>query len=226
MNKMFSFPFLLLIIFATLQANEVEEIDVNTVSKAVGHVIARQFVYPGFSFNFDKVIEGMQEAREGKASPMTDQEIEQALATIQETVFLKTAEENLEKANSFLKKNQTEKGVVSLEEKLQYKVIQMGQGEEICVDSVPKIHYRGTLVDGTEFANSRDGEPVEISLDQTIAGFSKGITGMKEGEIRILYIHPDLGYGMSSHLPPNSLLIFEIELMKIQEQKTIASEEA
>ena len=68
-----------------------------------------------------------------------------------------------------------------------------------------------------------------VSLDETIPGFSKGIIGMKEGEKRTLYIHPDLAYGVNGNLPPNSLLTFEIEIVKAnspQEQDTLMSSTA
>ncbi len=217
MSRIFYFSIFFAVVFSSLQANEEKEtpMDVDTISRAVGHVIARQFEQPGFAFNFEKVIEGMHEAHAGKESPMTDVEIEQVLASIQEKVFLKSSQENLAKATAFLEKNKTKEGVVTLEEKLQYEIKQVGIGEEVAQGTTPLIHYKGTLLDGTVFGNSYDiGQPITLPLSQTIQGFAKGITGMREGEKRTLYIHPDLGYGVNGHLPPNSLLIFEVEVMQ------------
>ena len=76
----------------------------------------------------------------------------------------------------------------------------------------PVIKYTGTFLDGSVFGASTEEEM--ITLDETIPGFSKGIVGMREGEKRTLYIHPELGYGSSGYLPPNSLLTFEIEVIK------------
>lgn len=197
------------------QAENTEIVDVDQISHAIGHLIARQFLQPGFAFNFDKVIQGMIDAKAGKEAPMNDEEIGKALANIQEIIFQKLSEENLVKANDFLHKNMTDKGIVSLEEKLQYKITQTGSGQAITANATPLIHYQGKLLDGSIFGNSyEDGEPISLPLQQSIPGFSKGMLGMKEGEKRTLYIHPDLAYGVHGHLPPNSLLIFDIELVK------------
>lgn len=63
-----------------------------------------------------------------------------------------------------------------------------------------------------------------ISLDETIPGFNKGLIGMKEGEKRTLFIHPDYGYGTSGYLPPNSLLTFEVELIKANSPKSVETD--
>ncbi len=98
---------------------------------------------------------------------------------------------------------------------MQFQIVQQGNGEEVLPDGAPLIHYKGTLLDGTVFATSEASlQPVTLPIKQTIPGFAKGIVGMKEGEKRILYIHPELAYGLSGHLPPNSLLIFEVEVVK------------
>src|ERR1700722_9520549 len=142
MSRLFCLSILLATCFSSLQAKEEkaacidqsvvnEAVDVDKISKAIGHVIARQFDQPGFAFNFAKVIEGMHDARAGIASPMTDSEIEQVLASIQEKIFLKTSEENLAKASQFLESNKSKEGIIALEEKLQYEVIQKGQGEGV-----------------------------------------------------------------------------------------------
>src|SRR5262249_32953701 len=90
-----------------------------------------------------------------------------------------------------------------------------GTGPAVESHSSPKIHYTGKYQDGTVFGTSEEmGGPITIPLDQTIPGFSKGITGMKEGEKRRLFVHPDLGYGTTGQLPPNELLIFDIEVVK------------
>jgi len=77
------------------------------------------------------------------------------------------------------------------------------------------INYTGKYIDGTVFGSSETaGGPITVPIDQTIPGFSKGIVGMKEGEKRRLFVHPDMGYGTTGQLPPNSMLIFDIEVVK------------
>jgi peptidylprolyl isomerase len=103
---------------------------------------------------------------------------------------------------------------------LQYQIVKEGTGPEVKEHNSPQIQYTGKYIDGTVFGSSQDtGGPITIPLDQTIPGFSKGLVGMKEGEVRKIFVHPDLGYGKTGHLPPNSLLVFEVELIKADNPK-------
>lgn len=192
-----------------------EEIDYDRLSETLGHLIVRQLDSAGFPFSVDKVIQGIRDERDGKASPMNEEEYEQVVCTLQEQQFLKTAEQNLAQADAFLKENASKEGIQLIEPKLQFSVTQEGKGECVNSESVPLIHYTGKLMDGTVFASSEAlGEPIALPIKQSIPGFAKGLVGMKEGEKRVLYIHPELAYGLSGQLPPNSLLIFEVEIVK------------
>ena len=134
---------------------------------------------------------------------------------IQEKIFLETAEKNLTDAASFLENNAKNEGIICLSAKLQYQISEQGKGEKVGPESEPLIHYTGKLLDGTIFASSHEsGDPITLPIKQTIAGFSEGLVGMVQGEKRTLYIHPELAYGVSGHLPPNSLLIFEVEIVE------------
>ncbi len=203
-----------------------EKIDVDAISKTLGHLIVRHLDNPGIDFNIEQMVQGIKDEKAGNPSPMSEEEYEQTIALVQEKIFLKTAENNLEEANLFLEKNAHENDIVSLNEKLQYRISHEGTGEAVNSDSTPLIHYTGKLLDGTVFSTSHENEkPVPLPIKQTIAGFSKGLMGMKEGEKRELYIHPDLAFGVEGHLPPNSLLIFEVEIVKIDSEKEqLASE--
>ncbi len=212
-KKLHFFIFAFLLTACSLHGREEsEEINPDKLSETLGHLLVRHLAQPGFEFNLDKVIQGIQEERAGKPSPMNEEEYEQALYSIQERVFLRTAENNLSLANSFLEKNAQGEGIQLMDDKVQFKVDQVGLGKEVSADSVPLIHYKGSLLDGTVFATSN--EPLALPIKQTIPGFAKGLVGMKEGEKRTIYIHPELAYGVSGHLPPNSLLIFEVEVIK------------
>lgn len=189
-----------------------EEINHDQLSETLGHLLVRHLIQPGFDCNFDKVIQGIRDARSGKESPMSEEEYEQAIYAIQETLFLETAEKNLTQADAFLIENRKEEGIREIEPKLQFRVAATGEGNEVGPESIPLIHYKGSLIDGTIFA--RSDNPLPLPIKQSIPGFAKGLVGMKEGEKRILYIHPELAYGVSGNLPPNSLLIFEVEVLK------------
>ena len=106
---------------------------------------------------------------------------------------------------------------------LQYKIIKEGQGEKPIADSRVVVHYRGVLIDGTEFDSSyARGEPIELSLNQVIQGWQEALQLMNPGSKWKLYVPPTLGYGESAAGPliqPNSTLIFEIELLSIEDAK-------
>jgi peptidylprolyl isomerase len=126
------------------------------------------------------------------------------------------SEDNLKAADAFLAKNAQDSGVKTLVPgKLQYIVLHEGTGSLVPEHGTPSIKYTAKYIDGTVFDSSEAaGGPITIPLDQTIPGFSKGIAGMKEGEKRRLFVHPDLAYGKTGQLPPNSALIFEVEVVK------------
>lgn len=191
-------------------------VDMKKVSEAFGHFIGRHLKSPGANFDLDSVIKGLREGSEGKPAPMTDKEYEQMMTQVQKSAFEKVSQENLKAANEYIQNNAKAAGIVDVKPgKLQYKVLKEGSGPVVEANGTPQINYTGKFIDGTVFGSSEDnGGPVTIPLGQTIQGFSLGIAGMKEGETRRLFVHPDLGYGTTGHLPPNSLLIFDIEVIK------------
>jgi peptidylprolyl isomerase len=144
---------------------------------------------------------------------------------IQESVFNELSNVNLKQANEFLSQNINDKEVLEVEPgMLQYKVLEVGAGVEVKEHDTPLIHYTGKYLDGTVFGSSTESkDPISLPLDQTIPGFSKGLLGSREGEKRRLFIHPDMGYGTSGHLPPNSLLIFDVEVVRAN---SVVEEEA
>lgn len=195
---------------------KLEDFNIDEISEAFGHFIGRNLNPPGLKFNVDLVVKGIRGGAEGKPAPMTDQEYEEAMGKLQILAFQKLSEKNLADADKFLKENASKSGIIEIEPgKLQYSIIESGAGPVVEEHFTPSVNYKGSYIDGTVFGSSEEtGGPTEISLDQTIPGFNKGLVGMREGEKRKLFIHPDLGYGTSGQLQPNSLLIFDIEIIK------------
>lgn len=188
-------------------------VNILKISEAFGHLIGKNLESLGFEFDMTHIIKGMQDSISGVDSPMDETECVQAISLVQEDAFQKLAKKNLDQADEFMAKNSVQKDVVELEEgKLQYKIEVEGKGLPVQAHYSPLIKYVGKFLDGKVFGASEEDEL--ISLDETIQGFSKGIVGMKEGEKRTIFIHPELGYGTSGYLPPNSSLVFEIELVK------------
>lgn len=197
-------------------AEQNKPIDMKKLSEAFGNFIGRNLQSPGLSFDLESIVKGIREGASGRPSPLTEKEYEEMMTAVQEKAFKEMSAANLKAANDFIAKNKQEAGVVEvIPGKLQYVIVKEGTGAAVEAHASPKINYSGKYLDGTVFGTSEEmGGPITIPLDQTIPGFSKGIIGMKEGEKRRLFVHPDLGYGTTGQLPPNELLIFEIEAVK------------
>jgi len=186
---------------------------ISLISEAFGHLIAKHIVSLGINFDMASIVKGLQDAGEGKMSPMPETECIEAIAKTRETAFKELSQANLQKADTFMQENLKGTDIVTLEKgKLHYHIDQNGDGPSVIEGSTPVIRYVGKFLDGSVFGASKEDDVV--ILDETIPGFGKGLLGMKEGEKRTLYIHPDLAYGTMGQLPPNSLLIFEIQLLK------------
>ena len=128
------------------------------------------------------------------------------------------AAENKTKGLEFLKANATKDGVQITTTGLQYKVIKMGEGPKPQATSTVKVHYTGTLIDGTKFDSSVDrGEPVEFPLNRVIPGWTEGLQLMPVGSKFMFYIPAEIGYGDrgNASIPGGSTLIFEVELLDI-----------
>ncbi len=131
----------------------------------------------------------------------------------------KTVAENVQEGQAFLASNAQEEGVVTTNSGLQYKVLEAGSGEQHpkASDRV-KVHYHGTLLNGTVFDSSVDrGQPIDFGLNQVIPGWTEGVQLMVEGEKTRFYIPSQLAYGNRSvgRIPAGSVLIFDVELIKI-----------
>lgn len=189
---------------------------IDRLSKTYGHLIQRSLNNPMIKLNPKAVMQGMQDGLDGKASPLTEKEYEEALTLIQQYSYDEAANKNLAEAEALMKKNAAEAGVVILADgKVQYKIVKEGAGEAVTEDTVPTINYDANYSNGQKLGSSEQtGGPIEVKLNDTIPGFKAGILGMKVGEKRKIYIHPDMGFGKSGQLP-NGLLVFDIEVTKI-----------
>jgi peptidylprolyl isomerase len=199
--------------------------EIARLSEAFGHVIGKNLENIGVKFEMAQVIKGLQDAIAGKESPMSEMECIQAIASVQEKVFKEQCTENLNRAEKFLSDNAKTDGIVSLEAgKVLYRINEKGSGAEIESHFSPMVRYTGKYLDGSVFGASKEEET--ISLDEIIPGLKAGLLGMREGEKRTVYIHPDLAYGTNGYLPPNSLLTFDIEIVKANAPISEISEEA
>jgi peptidylprolyl isomerase len=193
-------------------------IDYKKLSESLGNFIGRSVKDSEIQIDIPSLMKGVNAGASGEPAPLNNKEYEQQMAIAQEIGYQKSSKKNLQSADQFMAKNRNANGIVEAQDtqgKLQYQILKEGSGPVVEAHFTPQIHYTGKYEDGTVFQSSEEmGGPITIPVDQTIPGLSKGIVGMKEGEKRRLFIHPDLGYGTASQLPPNKLLIFDIEVVK------------
>lgn len=171
-------------------------------------------------------ISGLTDVLEGNDIKLTDEEMSQILEQKQNIVAEKEAEalkEKDAKSAEFFASNQAREGVVTLENGLQYEVLESSTKEDAkqaTKESTVIAHYKGTLLNGEEFDSSYNrGEPLEIPLASVIPGWTELVSLMKEGDKWKLYIPSEFAYGAAGAgglIGPNEPLIFEIELIEVK----------
>lgn len=176
---------------------------------------------PGEPANVDDLIAGFVQAIKGDSSAMkmTPQEAQAYIQTYYMEASAKEAQKMKEEGEKFLAENKTKKDVITTESGLQYQVLTEGTGEKPTADDKVKVHYTGTLLDGTVFDSSVErGEPAEFGVGQVIKGWTEVLQLMPVGSKYVVWIPSDLAYGergAGGDIKPNSTLKFEIELLEI-----------
>ncbi len=171
--------------------------------------------------NQEKLAKGVEDALLGNPSLLTEDEIKSVLMILQQEQFAKQAKlaaKNLKEGKAFLVTNKKKEGVVTLPSDLQYKVIKPGTGKTPKDSDSVTTHYRGTLIDGTEFDSSyKREEPATFPVMGVIAGWTEALQLMKEGAKWQLFIPAHLAYGEKGvpGIAPNSTLVFDIELLSV-----------
>ena len=203
------------------ETNSINEDDMRKISITMGHYIVENLNQQNLTLDIESFIKGIEEAKAGQEPPLSKKEFTELLASYRKQAFDLKNSENLKLAEDFLEDNQKDPQIIIIENsKLQYKILESGRGNEVVENGTPLIHYEGKFINGQIFdSTEKFGKPIEFPLKSTIPGFKKGMIGMKEGEKRRLFIHPDLGYGNRNRLPPNSLLIFDIEVVEAEAAK-------
>ncbi|KRS20125.1 MAG: FKBP-type peptidyl-prolyl cis-trans isomerase [Alishewanella agri] len=174
--------------------------------------------------NAELILRGVQDGMAGK-SEVSEEDIQQLLSALDETY--RTEQAKLAEAaaasakaagQAYLDENAKKEGVSVTESGLQYEVLQAAEGAKPAATDTVKVHYTGTLTDGTKFDSSVDrGEPVEFPLNRVIPGWTEGVQLMNVGSKFRFTIPSELAYGERDMgtIPPNSVLVFEVELLDI-----------
>jgi len=193
------------------------------VSYTIGIQLGQNFQQQGIDINPDILSSALKDVFAGNTPLLTNEEMTATMQNFQKEMIAKQqqqASDNLAAANAFLAENALKTGITTLPDSLQYEVITEGTGLRPAPTDRVKVHYHGILLDGTVFDSSIErGEPFECAVNGVIPGWTEVLQLMKTGAKWKVYIPPQLAYGTraTSGLPPNALLIFEIELLEIIE---------
>ena len=171
---------------------------------------------PSLATDFVLIKQGFINGLLGFTEQMDGTQAGEYIQNTMNTIKYGTVKEDGEK---FLAENALKEGVTTTESGLQYEVIKMGRGKKPTATDKVKVHYHGTLIDGTVFDSSVErGEPTSFGLNQVIKGWTEGLQLMPVGSKFRFYIPQELGYGAQSagSIPPYSTLIFDVELLSIE----------
>jgi FKBP-type peptidyl-prolyl cis-trans isomerase FklB len=201
------------------------ETEMDKVSYAMGAQLGQHFKRQKMEIKIEYLIRGLRDAMEGKILALTEEQMKQVMTSFSQRMMAKRKEfqrldtaKNLAAGKAFLAANGKKEGVKVLPSGLQYKILKEGTGKSPTAEDKVKIHYQGTLIDGTEFDNSyKTGKPAEYPVKNFIKGWTEALQLMKEGAKWELYIPPELAYGARGNrgIPGNSTLIFQIELIEV-----------
>jgi FKBP-type peptidyl-prolyl cis-trans isomerase FkpA/FKBP-type peptidyl-prolyl cis-trans isomerase FklB len=199
--------------------------DKKNLSYTIGQQIGRQLKTQGFDIDAATLASSIQDAISGKKPKLSMEQMQAAMTKASQAQQAKSeaaGKENRAKGDKFLAENKTKAGVKTTASGLQYEVITEGKGKSPVATDTVKVHYKGTLIDGTQFDSSYDrNEPAEFPLNGVIKGWTEGLQLMKVGGKMRLFVPSDLAYGPQGRpsIPPNSVLIFEVELLEIAAAK-------
>jgi FKBP-type peptidyl-prolyl cis-trans isomerase len=192
---------------------------------SVGYQIGADFERQGIPLEVEALVAGIEDAFAGGEALLSEEDRRQVLVDLRRRAVEAEqagrqveAEKNLAAAKTFMEANRAKEGVQALPSGLQYKVLAEGSGPKPAATDTVTVHYRGKLIDGTEFDSSYSrNEPATFALNRVIPGWTEALQLMGEGSKWELYIPPDLGYGergAGSRIPPQSALVFEVELLQ------------
>ena len=195
------------------------------VSYMIGMDMAKSLAPLKDELDVEVMAQAISDHFAGTAAKMTEEQslqVQQAftakLQARQEAERLAAATKGKEEGATFLAANKDKPGVHTTESGLQYEVIREGNGPKPKSTDVVRVHYKGTLLDGTTFDSSYDrGQPAEFGLDQVIPGWAEGVQLMPVGSKYRFWVPSELGYGEAGGgpIPPNATLTFEVELIEV-----------
>ena len=199
----------------------------NRISYTIGVNIGQDFKSQKLDIDAEAFMEGIKDSMAGKELRMTEEEMTSEIQTFQQELQAKmmaemeaVATKNKADGEAYLADNAKKEGVVVTDSGLQYKVLEAGEGDAPAPSDIVTVHYRGTLVDGTQFDSSYDrGQPATFPVGGVITGWTEALQLMKPGAKYQLAIPSGLAYGergAGQVIGPNAVLLFDIELISVE----------
>jgi len=222
-------PLVIVLLFASAalaQDKEAElpspfKTDKEKASYALGLQIGENLKDAGFAeLDLSLLAKGLADIFSGAKPALSPEDSQTAIRSYHRAMSEKAAEDNKKQGEAYLAANKTKEGVKTLESGLQYKVLKSGTGASPKATDMVTTHYKGTLIDGTQFDSSYDrGEPETFPVNGVIKGWTEALQQMKVGDKWQLVIPSDLAYGPNGQrgIPPNAVLVFEVELLSIKQ---------
>ena len=190
------------------------------VAYSMGARLGASLKQQSVDLNLAFILRGLEDAMGDGELLLTDQEMATAVQEFQMQIVREQQDKNRTEGEAFLASNAQREEVTTLPSGLQYEIVQAGDGAKPAATDRVTVHYRGSLIDGTQFDSSYDrGQPATFRLDQVIAGWTEGLQQMNVGSIWKLYIPSELAYGESpppGPIGPNATLVFVVELIGIE----------
>jgi len=196
------------------------------LSYGLAYLTGNDLITRGMSIDAEAYAAGIRDAVAKQNPQITEEEIRAEMVSFQEKMRAKkeegqavVAERNEKEGAEFLKSNSEKGGVIVTSTGLQYEILEVGDGNSPTAEDTVEVHYRGTLLDGTEFDSSyARGQTVNFGVTQVIAGWTEALQLMSTGAKWKLFIPSGLAYGpggAGGMIGPNATLIFEVELISI-----------
>lgn len=201
------------------------ETEVQKYSYALGFQFGSNIAQLGVDLDNDSIAKALDDALNNKDSLLDEAQIQESMINLRNKRMAaqkSRAEKNKNEGAAFLESNKGKDGVKVTESGLQYKVIKEGTGKTPTAKDRVKVHYTGTLIDGTKFDSSHDrGTPAVFGVGGVIKGWTEALQMMKEGANWKLFIPAELAYGEMDRptIPGNSVLIFDVELISIEKSE-------
>lgn len=208
--------------FINVHAAKLES-DLEKLSYSMGIFFGQSVSRQGMELDKAAFLQAVEDVLNKNDLKLSKEEMQKILTDFQkkeQKELAEAASNNKKSGEKFLSENKNKEGVKTTNSGLQYKIIKAGEGEKPAATSKVVVHYRGTLIDGTEFDSSYSrGEPATLGVNQVIKGWQEALQMMPVGSKWQIYVPSELAYGQrgaGSAIKPNSTLIFDIELLEIK----------